>query len=243
MFAGFKSSPAIAHRGSSRPAVAMSFEWLLVNEHVPSAGASQPGGAPQSLPSAGASQPEEEPQSVPWNQTEFFLTYLPAQVEAVSTDGETYRKANGAREALQLACQLYDFLPLPDYAIAECDLKGALQVNDAMFVAAERINRVIDHNRLPQQRVDLLAYMATGEVIRFHPGSSPRQDAKPHRMATGSCLLSFDDAAAFGVGQALHRMPVDLLYGSGASAQQMAQLSIYDQQSFRSQLKRRGAIL
>ena len=69
-----------------------------------------------------------------------------------------------------MACQLYDFLPLPDYAIAECDSKGALHVKDALFVAAERINRVFDPNRRPQQRVDLVAYMATGEVIRFHPG-------------------------------------------------------------------------
>ena len=109
-------------------------------------------------------------------------------------------------------------------------------------MAAERINRVFDPNRRPQQRVDLVAYMATGEVIRFHPGSSPRQDAKPHRMATGSCLYSFDDAAAVGVGQALHRMPVDLLYGSGASAQQMREVSAHDVHTFRCQLKR-GTIL
>ena len=104
-----------------------------------------------------------------------------------------------------LACTtlLYKYLPLLDDCFND-GLKDLLGVPDALFVTAEAIPRVEDGNRPGQFRVDFFAYMKSGDVHRYHPGSSPSQSATPHVMRMDSNLFQVDCATATGVGRALH---------------------------------------
>ena len=116
-----------------------------------------------------------------------------------------------------MAYILYDFFPLNAQDFVKCDLREAFGVREAVDITAEQVNRVHDHNRPPQLRVDFFAYMPTGEVIRFHPGHKSAQDAKPHHMLPYSCLFRYVDAYEHGVGHALHRIPPGFVTGGGAS--------------------------
>ena len=80
-----------------------------------------------------------------------------------------------------------------------------LGVPEALFVTAEVIPRVAD--QADKDRVDFFAYLPSGEVHRYHPGSTPNRSAKPEVMRTGSHLFQFDVAASQGVGRALHLVP------------------------------------
>ena len=119
--------------------------------------------------------------------------------------------------ALNLAYELYDHLPLPDRALCNDSLKQKLNISDALFVAAEMIPRIPDHNRAGLNRVDLFAYMPTGEVFRFHPGHKAKDDAHVHRMRNDSQLFDYAHAAAQGVGNALHAAPPGFLVTAGAA--------------------------
>lgn len=144
----------------------------------------------------------------PWQHTPFATQHLPAQVRGLlESASRGFTKGRAAREALEKACQLYDFLPLPADSLASVDLKQELGVAHAVLLVAERVNRVNDHNRHPQERVDFFAYFDNGHVVRFHPGRTPAASAKPHDMPAGSSLYRWSDAARFGVGSALHRHP------------------------------------
>ena len=118
--------------------------------------------------------------------------------------------------ALNLAYELYDHLPLSDRALSNGSLKQWLNISDALFVAAEMIPRIPDHNRAGLNRVDLFAYMPTGEVFRFHPGHKAKDDAHVQRMRNDSHLFDYAHAAASGVGSALHAVPPGFLASAGA---------------------------
>jgi len=150
-----------------------------------------------------------------------------------------YARADTAREALNLAYQLHNWLPLSDNALCNGRLKDWLNISDALFVAAERIPKISDHNRGQQDRVDFFAYMPSGEVFRYHPGRTTKQDAHPHRMRADSQLFQFDVAAAAGVGSALHAVPPGFIASAGApqpgvfavTPAHLTELSRYDVQA------------
>ena len=137
-----------------------------------------------------------------------------------------------------MAYHLDAWLPLSDSDLCNGSLKELLNITDALFVTAERIPKVFDHNRR-QNRVDFFAYMPSGEVIRYHPGKQSRNDALPHRMPSDSQLFEFVVAAATGVGSALHAVPPGLLASAGApqpgayavTPAHLAELSTYDVQA------------
>ena len=92
-----------------------------------------------------------------------------------------------------------------DDLVKNGSLKKLLGVPEALFVTAEVIPRVAD--QADKDRVDFFAYLPSGEVHRYHPGSTPNRSAKPEVMRTGSHLFQFDVAASQGVGRALHLVP------------------------------------
>ena len=168
---------------------------------------------------AAASQAAQEPaQSEPagpvalgelqkWTDTAFYKTFLPDQHAALTN--VQFQKPAGLRKALVLArTTLYKYLPLlEDDLIKNGSLKKLLGVPEALFVTAEVIPRVSDHSQADKDRVDFFAYLPSGEVHRYHPGSTPSKSAKPEVMRTGSHLFQFDVAASQGVGRALHLVP------------------------------------
>ena len=166
-----------------------------------------------------------------WKQTPFFTQHLAAGSRNFMLDA----KADTARGALNLAYQLDAWLTLSDSDLCNGSLKELLNITDALFVTAERIPKVFDHNRR-QSRVDFFAYMPSGEVIRYHPGKQSKNDAFPHRMPSDSHLFEFVVAAATGVGSALHAVPPGFLASAGApqpgvyavTPAHLAELSMYD---------------
>ena len=145
-----------------------------------------------------------------WKNTPFFLTYLRDQhAAAMMADRDMKRKfwqVFDGREALLLACgELYDYLPL--HLTNGHRLKESLGVPDALFVTAEVVPRVTDGNRLYKFRVDLFAYMPSGDVHRYHPSDRP-WPCQVMRM--DSHLFQIDVATATGVGSALHLVPPGL---------------------------------
>ncbi len=147
---------------------------------------------------------------LPWEDTKFLRDLLPKQVHRMLSRAavETATKGSTPRAALETALRLYHFLPLPDYAIADCDLKAAFQVEQSVALVAERVNRVPHRGAL---RVDFFAYMRNGDVIRFHPGPPGTPDAPAHVMRPNAGHYVFEDAQAMGVGAALHRSPPQLV--------------------------------
>ena len=81
--------------------------------------------------------------------------------------------------------------------------------------------------------------MPSGEVFRFHPGRTAKDDAHVHRMGNDSHLFDYAHAAATGVGNALHAVPPGFLASVGASqpgvfavtSQHLAEFSRYDVQA------------
>ena len=104
-----------------------------------------------------------------WKQTPFFTQHLAAG----SRNFMLAAKADTAREALNLAYQHDAWLPLTDSDLCNGSLKEWLNITDALFVTAERIPKVFDHNRW-QIRVDVFAYMPLGAVIRYHSGKQSK---------------------------------------------------------------------
>jgi len=98
-------------------------------------------------------------------------------------------------------------------ALLRCSL---LNIADALFVAAERIASVQDHNRPRYNRVDFFAYMPSGEIFRYHPGRNAQQDARVHRMRFDSQILLKEVAEQTGVGGALRKRPPGFIAISGA---------------------------
>jgi len=175
-----------------------------------------------------------------WRQTPFFVQHLPQQHQALNTAQVEYARAVTARDAINLAYQLYPFLPLSDVALTDGSLKQMLCVNDALFVAAERISCVMDHNRPPYHRVDLFVYMPSGEVHRYHPGQTTKQDAQTQVIRLDSTTCFLDIAVHTGVGDALHRRPPDWVRTAGApqpgqyavTPAQLVTISKYDVQAY-----------
>jgi len=161
-------------------------------------------------------QPARQLAARQWMETPFYSECLAAGPRNLMQAGVQYAKAETAREALNLAYQLYNWLPLSDTALSNGQLKDWLNISDALFVAAERVPRVSDANRAQLNRVDFFAYMPSGEVFRYHPGRTAKDDAHPHRMRADSQLFQFDVAAVTGVGSALHAVPPGFLASAGA---------------------------
>ena len=131
-----------------------------------------------------------QPTGRQWADTVFY-----AQCRSADA-GVRYVKADTARGAMKLAYELYGHLPLSDIALCNDGLKQKLNIPDALFVAAEMIPRIPDHNRGGRNRIDFFAYMPSGEVFRFHPGHKAKDDAQVQRMTRESHLFDFADAAA-----------------------------------------------
>ena len=189
-------------------------DWDKMGGHTQAQLGQQQGLQPQLTPPQPQLPQQQHPQPQPrpgqsglesWQDTPFFTNYLADQRTALTNANVQYDKARSARGAMVLACTtlLYKYLPL----LHDCfndGLKDLLGVPDALFVTAEAIPRVEDGNRPGQFRVDFFAYMKSGDVHRYHPGSSPSQSATPHVMRMDSNLFQVDCATATGVGRALH---------------------------------------
>ena len=179
-----------------------------------SAGASQPGNlqlVPEQVIPADASQ-----QVSVWESSAFCSDHLPEQSRLFAESRHQVVKATTLRGFINLAYELYDYLPLQDSAIADFSLSDHLGLHDAVLITAEIVNRISDHNRLRPQRVDIFVYLRNDDVVRFHLGKSASQSAKPHRMIWPSPLYITEKALLHGVGQSLHASPPGLTVSGGA---------------------------
>lgn len=160
------------------------------------------------LPASAASQ------WVSWSDTPFVTEVLPAQAILLAAAVPNLSLCRSKRDAINEANgRLYSHLPLLTSVFTAFNLAQALGETDAVVVA-ERVPRVPDINRGGADRVDFFVYRANGEVVRYHPGTSSKQDMQPHVMTNASVCFSRALAANDGVGQALHRQPPGLLQGS-----------------------------
>lgn len=130
--------------------------------------------------------------------------------------GIRFAVASTPRDAMNLAYKLHDQLPLSTAALVTFDLAAALGKPEALAVVAEQIFRVPDHNRPPYRRVDFFCYMPNGDVVRYHPGRTQREDMQPHHMPQGTALFNMRHACQRGVGAVLHRQPPALVRNAGA---------------------------
>ena len=86
-------------------------------------------------------------------------------------------------------------------------LVGTAQGNGVAAVSLEVIPRVPNHNSMERSRIDYFLYTTQGDIIRCHPGTRPRDNAKRHVMPQNTCLLRQDLLPDIGAGKALHLLP------------------------------------
>ena len=189
-------------------------------------GTTAPAAAPAAAPAGpGASQPGlSSPDGLQlavivsaWQDSEFLLATLPRQQAEFEASGHPFNVATNPREAMDLAYELEQHLPLPASAFVNFDLGSRLSASPPLAVVAEKVLRVPDTNRPPHCRIDIFCYMHTGEVVRYHPGRSPQGDMQPHIMLPGCNLFDAALARSRGVGAALHLRPPRLEASSGAT--------------------------
>ena len=78
---------------------------------------------------------------------------------------------------------------------------------DTCAISLEIVHRVENGNILQRPRIDYFVYFQQGHIVRCHPGSCTKQDAKPHVMTNNTCLLLREHLPRVGAGQCLHRVP------------------------------------
>ena len=177
-----------------------------------------------------------------WLDSAVSSIVLPHRSQQLLDSGLVFVRGDNLRDVINLAAdRLYDYLPLPISVIASVDVEKELCLQDAVMVTAERVNRIYDHNRPPKLRVDIFAYLVSGEVVRYHPGRNRKADAQPHRMSFPSCLYCLEDALTRGVGQSLHVKPpgaVDFYGGASQPAVPvlLAQMHILDVNTYDKQM-------
>ena len=115
--------------------------------------------------------------------------------------------------------KLYNRLPLPTNSFAGFDVANA-QGEPGATVVAEIILRVPDAMHPHLRRVDLFVYKENGDVIRYHPGRTPREDMVPHCMPYGSVCFNLIDAWNRGVGATLHQQPPGMVEHANLGAAQ-----------------------
>jgi len=162
----------------------------------------------------GASQPRV----IQWRESLFYQVTLWQHLEHLDNATQHRRCDETARDAINLAYELYRFLPLPEQAFRQSGLKDLLNMPDAVFIAAERVHNIPDYNRPPDtDRVDFFCYMADGHVCRKHPGRGTGQDAQDHWMSPDAGVFNCNVAQRFGAGHAMHRCPPALAISTGGS--------------------------
>jgi len=157
-------------------------------------------------------------------KTDFFTKCLPDQLQKFNDRQRQYNWVNDPRAAINRAYVWYDHLPLPEEAFHRDGLKEILQIPQAKFIVAERVNRIPDSDRGPRDqpcrtamccacnlaqrlRVDFFCYMENGHVLRMHPGASTSQDAIDQDMPFDAGLFDCSFATLHGAGMAMHRCP------------------------------------
>ena len=159
------------------------------------------------LPSASATHP-----GVTWTETPFFTMTLPTNA-ALCHRRPDLSSSLTAREAMNLAYSLFEYLPLHSSLLTKppFHLGTALGETWSTQVVAERIPRIPDvSNRAAPHRVDFFAYRQDGTVVRYHPGKplhSSIHSAEPHVMPPGCILFRSTIAYNVGCGAALHVEP------------------------------------
>ena len=134
----------------------------------------------------------------------FFTEVLPRNAQRL--EDTPHMRCRTLREAINGANgPLYNCLPLLAAAFTNFDVAEELGERGALVVA-EQVVRVRDPNR-EHNRVDFFCYKENGDVVRYHPGRTRKDDAIPHRMPFGSLLFHMADARLVGVGATLHAQP------------------------------------
>ena len=168
----------------------------------------------QALPQPG-NPGAPQPGVILWRDTLFYRETLADQLHRV-TQQQHYDMPHTAREAINRAYVLYDFLPLPEEAFRRDGLKVLLNMPQALFIAAEIVNNIPDYNRGPNNfRVDFFCYLLDGRVCRKHPGAKRSQDAQGYYMPPDAGVFDCTVAAQYGAGFAMHRRPPALALANG----------------------------
>ena len=145
---------------------------------------------------------------------------MPQNQDRLRSDNLQHQRATTAREAIDMAYALQNYLPLHVDAFVNFDFLRALGASDVPAdveaAVAESIPRIADNNRPPSSRVDFFLYCSNGDVIRHHPGRTARSSMHPHRMPSGSGLFSLAEAQEIGVGASLHLRPPGRAPDAGA---------------------------
>ena len=118
----------------------------------------------------------------------FFTEVLPRNAQELEDMFPRHMRYRTLREAMNGANEgLYDSLPLSAAAFTDFDVAEALGEPGALVVA-EQVVRVRDPNSRPRwrNRVDFFCYKKNGDVVRYHPGRTERDNMRPHLMRHGS---------------------------------------------------------
>ena len=151
-----------------------------------------------------------------WENSEFLVTTLPRQQTAFKASTDSSRVASSARQAMDMAYELAQYLPLRASDFVNIDLGSHLSESSPVAVVAEKVLRLRDSNRPTYVRIEFFCYMPDGDVERHHPGRSREGDMQPHVMRWGCTLFNADSAYSHGVGAALHMRPPRLEASPGA---------------------------
>ena len=97
-----------------------------------------------------------------------------------------------------------------------CDTDALLQndPNTALLnaepvaaISLEQVAKIPDPNQEGRPRIDFFVYRESGEIIRFHPGRTPKQGAIPHLMPSQTDMYMKHLLPELGAGCALHLSP------------------------------------
>ena len=168
----------------------------------------------QAQPQPGNPGAPQAPGVLLWSEMPFYRETLADQLHKV-TQQQHYVMSDTAREAMNRAYVLYDFLPLPEQAFRQDGLKALLNMPQALFIAAEIVHNIPDYNRGDKFRVDFFCYLPDGRVCRKHPGAKRSQDAQDYYTPPDAGVFDCTVAAQYGAGYAMHRCPPALALANG----------------------------